>query len=568
MRFVFQVLLLALPLCHAAPAADLAIGKRYLHLPVARGGELRNVRIRSGNETLHYFRIALPKDKSDPLYWTSIDAGALKGKTLAVVALPPGPEIDMASLCEQSDAVRQPSNLYREAYRPQYHFTAATGWINDPNGLVYYDGEYQLFYQHDPYGSGGANKSWGRAVSRDLVHWTDFGDVLLPDRLGAIYSGSAVIDHRNTSGFQRGSPPPMVVFYTSAGDHAPERLPFTQSLAYSSDRGRTWTKFAGNPVIGHIEGTNRDPKVFWHDPSRRWVMALYLNRGKFALLGSSNLRQWSKLSDVEFPDGFECPEFFEMPVDGDAANTRWVFWEAGGRHRIGRFDGRNFAAETAVLPSEWGGNSYAGQTWNDAPGGRRLFISWMAASGKRAPEPIYPGMPFNQQMSFPREFSLRTTPDGPRIFAQPAREIAKLYARQHRWANVKLGASGNPLARLSGELFDIEADVELREARTLKLDLRGTPIVFDAAAGRLTCLGKSAEFRPANGRLDLRVLADRTSIEIFAAGGRCVLSFCFKPDPANRKLSLTADGGAALVRTLRVRELTPALPAFTRPAWR
>jgi len=232
-------------------------------------------------------------------------------------------------------------------------------------------------------------------------------------------------------------------------------------------------------------------------------------------------------------------------------------WEAGGRHMIGRFDGKKFTPETAVLPSEWGRNCYAGQTWNDVPDGRRLFIGWMASSK----EAVYEDMPFNQQMSFPREFSLRATGDGIRLFAQPAREIAKLHANERRWSDVTLAAGGNPLAGIEGELFDITADLELTGAKSVKLDIRGIPIVYDAGTSSLSCLGKSVQVAAAGGRLDLRAIVDRTSIEIFSGGGRYVMSFCFRPDTDNRKLGLTAEGGAAKVRSLTVRKLKPSLPA-------
>ena len=296
------------------------------------------------------------------------------------------------------------------------------------------------------------------------------------------------------------------------------------------------------------------------------VMALYLSRSKFTLMGSGNLRQWRRLSDVAFPDGHECPELFAMPVDGDPGRTRWVMWEAGGRHMIGQFDGEKFTPETAVLPSEWGSNCYAGQTWNGVPDGRRLFIAWMnARAGRNAPAVIYPDMPFNQQMTFPREFSLRATPDGIRLFAQPTREIEKLHGRRHRWSNLPLTAGKNPLSGIDGELFDIDARIAVRKAKSITLDVRGTPIRYDTAGHELTCLGKSVRFAPAGDRLDLQVLVDRTSIEIFAADGRYVMSFCFKPDAANRELALTVEGGAAAVKSLDVWELKPALPVASDP---
>src|SRR5713226_1363096 len=272
----------------------------------------------------------------------------------------------------------------------------------------------------------------------------------------------------------------MVAIYPTAGVHAPDKPPFTQSIAFSTDRGRTWSKFEKNPVIGHIEGTNRDPKVFWHKESGQWVMVLYLTRGKFTLLGSSNLKDWRRLSDIDFPDGHECPELFELPVDGDARNTRWVIWEGAGRHMIGRFDGARFLPESGVLPSEWGKHCYAGQTWNGVTDGRRLFVCWMRANGpSQVPEPVYPDMTFNQQMSFPREFSLRSTPEGIRLFAQPAREIGALYSKQHRISDIALQSGVNPLGGIAGELFDIEAKLDVAKAASATLDIRGTPISYD-----------------------------------------------------------------------------------------
>lgn len=537
----------------SAGAAEILIEKRYLHVPVAREGDSRMVLLMDGDRVARYFKMAWPTGNADPQYWSSTDVGPWQGKHLTVKIDPPAEGLDFPTLCEQSDSIRRPPNAYRERHRPQFHFTPMVGWTNDPNGLVYLDGEYHLFFQHNPYGTEWGNMTWGHAVSRDLVHWEEIGDALYADRLGTMYSGSAVVDHNNTSGFGKGSTPPIVNFFTSAGAHSYEKRPFTQSIAYSTDRGRTWTKYAGNPVVDHIDEQNRDPKVFWHKASGQWVMVLYLTRGEFTLLASRNLREWRKLSDVPFPDGHECPELFELPVDGDRGNTRWVMWEGGGRHLIGRFDGKKFTPETDVLTSEFGNNNYAAQTWNDVPDGRRILIGWMRARG--ASESVYPGMPFNQQMTFPRELSLKTTPNGIRLFMQPAREITKLHAKQHRKTGVALSTGQNPLSGIEGELFDIEAVIELGQAKSVTLDIRGTPVVYDAVEGKLSCLGKSAPVAPTDGHLDLRVLVDRTSIEIFAAGGRYVMSYCFRPEASNRRLALSASGGPATVKTLEVREI-------------
>ena len=201
---------------------------------------------------------------------------------------------------------------YRESGRPQLHFTARTGWLNDPNGLVYFGGEYHLFFQHNPTGNNWGNMTWGHAVSTDLVTWRHLDNAISPDHLGTIYSGSAVIDHDNTAGFQTGAEAPIVAIYTAAGGSSPESdgQPFTQCLAYSNDRGRSWTKYARNPVLPHVVGENRDPKVIWYAPGQFWVMALFLDGESFALFTSPNLKRWTRTQTLAVPNSGECPDSF------------------------------------------------------------------------------------------------------------------------------------------------------------------------------------------------------------------------------------------------------------------
>jgi fructan beta-fructosidase len=199
---------------------------------------------------------------------------------------------------------------YGERLRPQFHFTSRTNWLNDPNGLVFYKGEYHLFFQHNPSGINWGNMTWGHAVSTDLLHWRQLDDALKPDRLGTIFSGSAVVDWDNTAGFQSGNEKTLVAIFTSAGK------PFTQSMAYSTDRGRSWRKYDKNPVLNHVAGENRDPKVIWHVPTKRWIMALYLDGEKYALFSSPDLKRWEKLCDLPEFGASECPDFFELQITG------------------------------------------------------------------------------------------------------------------------------------------------------------------------------------------------------------------------------------------------------------
>jgi fructan beta-fructosidase len=250
---------------------------------------------------------------------------------------------------------------YKEAYRPQFHFTPAKNWMNDPNGMVYYDGEWHLFYQYNPFGEKWGHMSWGHAVSKDLVHWEHLPLALAEENGVMIFSGSAVIDWNNTSGFGKDGKPPMVAIYTG---HYTEKPLQNQQIAYSNDRGRTWTKYEGNPVIDINEKDFRDPKVLWHEATRQWVMAVSLpTERKVRFYGSPDLKSWTQLSDFG-PAGsttgiWECPDLFPLPVEG-TNEQKWVLVvnvgggaPAGGsgcQYLVGDFDGKAFTLHEPSQP--------------------------------------------------------------------------------------------------------------------------------------------------------------------------------------------------------------------------
>ena len=309
------------------PAALLAdqqrafvIEKRYLNLPVGSGAAVRKVTVLVDGRAERRFDIRLADAAPD--WWAFLDVGPWRGKTvtLRVDKLPE----DSAALgaIEQGDAIKGADDLYRERLRPQFHFSSRRGWNNDPNGLVFYRGEYHLFYQHNPYGWEWGNMHWGHAVSRDLVHWQELGDVLAPDDLGPMFSGSAVVDWKNTSGFGKDGQPPLVLLYTASG------RPTVQCLAFSTD-GRTFTKYAGNPIVPQITAGNRDPKVIWHEPTRRWVMVLYVglpDPTQARREGPPGAEAHHPLPDVARLEGVDRPEpgrgFLRMPRPLRAAR-RW-----------------------------------------------------------------------------------------------------------------------------------------------------------------------------------------------------------------------------------------------------
>jgi fructan beta-fructosidase len=444
--------------------------------------------------------------------------------------------VPIASAC--GDTIDGAPAKYAEPLRPQFHFTARKNWLNDPNGLVFFQDEYHQFFQYNPLGvDGGDFKAWGHAVSPDLVHWRELDIALRPDKLGSIWSGSAVVDWQNTSGFQTGGAPPLVAIYTTAGGKLAESKgePFTQSIAYSNDRGRTWTKYPRNPVVRNISKENRDPKVIWHEPSKRWVMALYLADDRFALLTSPDLKEWKMLDEVRIAGSSECPDFFPMPIENEPGVTKWIFWSASNTYLIGDFDGRKFVDQSGPLRDVVGAN-YAAQTFSDIPAadGRRVQIAWMR-------DGHYPGMPFNQQMSFPVVLALRRFPEGLRLSQSPVKELSKLHDRRYAWSG-KLDSSTNPLADVAVDAGEIRATIDPADAKTIAFTIRGLKLTYDAATHRLSTPKFHCALPMTDGKVRLVILVDRTSIEVFAQDGRVLLTECFLPPADERRATLSGAG--------------------------
>jgi fructan beta-fructosidase len=448
----------------------------------------------------------------------------------------------------QSDTIKGAENLYREKHRQRFHFSSRRGWNNDSNGLVFYQGEYHLYYQHNPYGWNWGNMHWGHAISKDLVHWEELPIALYPRQFGDwCFSGSAVVDGDNTAGFKTGAEDVIVAAYTSTGRG--------ECIAYSNDRGRTFTDYSGNPVVTH---KGRDPKVIRYKPGRYWVMAVYDEQDKsrgIAFYTSSNLKDWQFRSRI---DGFyECPEIFELPVDGDQNNRRWVVHAADGNYVIGRFDGKTFTAESDKHPWSYGDCFYASQTFNNMPpqDGRRIQIAW----GRIAT----PGMPFNQCMLFPCELTLQTTEDGTRMFAEPVKEIELLHGPKYSWRDETLTPDSNPLADIQGDLFHFRGQFEVGRAAGLTIVTRGVPIAYNVVRQELSCKGKTAPLKPIRGTIRLEILVDRTSVEIFGNGGRIYMPLAALPADevgANNHspLQLLATEGNARIQSLEVYRLRSA----------
>lgn len=524
---------------------EFKIEKRYLNLPVKNGGPKRKVTF------LVDGRVEVRNDielaDAEPDWWAFVDVSAWRGKTITLELDKLHEESAALSSIEQGDSIKGGENLYQEPLRGQFHFSSRRGWLNDPNGMVFFNGEHHLFYQHNPYGWSWGNMHWGHAVSRDMIHWQELPDALAPDDLGPMFSGSAVVDWNNTSGFGKDGRPPLVLIYTAAGN------PAVQCVAYSND-GRNFTKYPGNPVVKQITGGNRDPKVFWHVPTKKWVMVLYVELNKvhtMHFLSSPDLKDWTYMSRN---DGlYECPDFFELPVDGDPSKSKWVLTAASSEYQVGTFDGTTFVPETPKLPGHRGRGFYAAQTFSDIPqkDGRRIQIGWFQTPT--------PGMPFNQAMSVPLELKLTATPNGPRVTWTPVKELASLRAKSHRLdAFTLLPEGANPLAEMKADLVELRAAFEPGDAAAVVFTVRGATIRYDVKKQELAVNGHPVAVPPRDGKLQLTVLCDRNGFEVFVGDGQIYIPMPFTPKRDDLALGARAEGGGVKFTTLEFHELKSA----------
>lgn len=525
----------------------------WLFLPVRKGAPKRNIKVFVDGRAERFFEIELAGTMPDsqPEWWAPLDMAPWRGRKITVQVDKLPAESTALDQLSQSNNLKDSETLYREPLRGQFHFSPRRGWNNDPNGMVYSQGEYHLYFQLNPYGWDWGNMHWGHAVSRDMVHWQELPIALYPHGPGdAVFSGSAIVDKNNTSGWKKGDNDLLVAAYTSTGRG--------ECIVYSNDKGRTWSEYEGNPVVKHV---GRDPRLFWHAPSGQWIMALYNEDGKLpkredhqgiTFYTSPNLKTWTFQSRIG--NFFECPDLFELST-GDG-KTKWVLTGANSEYMIGQFDGKQFVPETGKLPGHRGRGYYAAQTFTNEPRGRIVQMGWFQTAT--------PGMPFNQSMSIPLELKLKSTPDGPRMSWTPVNELESLRAKSHSLGAQTLSeGSANPLTAISGELFEIRAEFEPGEASEIAFDVRGVPIVFDVKKQEISVNGHRAPAPLQGGKQRLVIFADRTGLEVFAADG-----LTFVPMPVNLKLdakSLTVSvkGGTAKFSQLDIHELKSA---WTLPA--
>lgn len=493
-----------------------------------------------------------------------------------------------------SEAVSSDSAYYQEKYRLAYHFSPEKNWMNDPNGLVYYKDEYHLFYQYNPKGTRWGNMSWGHAVSKDLVHWEHLPVALEMENDVMIFSGSAVIDQNNSSGLcdsPDGSC--MVAIYTAHTESLQ-----TQAIAYSNDRGRTWTKYKNNPVLDLGMKDFRDPKVFWFEQEKKWVMAVALPvEQKVQFYESGNLIDWNMMSEFG-PQGFvdgiwECPDLFELAVD-ETGKKKWVLLisyntDEGSdmQYFIGDFDGNTFKNDNTddlVLTLDYGKDFYAGVTWNNTPDDRRLILGWFN-NWKYANE--IPTSTWRSAQSLVRELKLQEFPEGIRLIQKPVPALRELRQAQNQHSNITIKEEDNFLALedIQGTQLEIIAEFVYKpientaEAqapasefgiKVFKGENQETIIGYDVASQSLftdrTQSGdttfaegfatKTTGLMPADdGVVRLHIFVDHSSVEVFGNDGYIVMSNRIFPDPAKDAVELYTTGGSVTIKSLDIWEL-------------
>jgi fructan beta-fructosidase len=480
-------------------------------------------------------------------------------------------------------AVLAPAVAFAQAPdpRPSYHFAPQRNWMNDPNGLVYYDGEYHLFFQYNPYGDRWGHMNWGHAVSRDLMHWTEL-PVAIPETDVMAFSGSAVIDWSNSSGFGKNGKPPMIALYTGAN---PKTGNQSQFLAYSNDRGRTFIIHGKVLDIGSPEF--RDPKVFWHSASKRWVMAaVKATENKVAFYTSSNLKDWSHASDFGPLGGrgknWECPDLFELPVEGGRpGEKRWVMsvnlgdnsvnGGSGIQYFVGDFDGRTFTPVSgwgdAPRWADWGADFYAALSWSDMPASdpRRIWIGWANNWNYAKDIPTYPSRGL---MSVPRTVQLVKSDAGYRIAQAPIAELDRLRTNHRTASAIRLGEQPVALP-ITGDSVDLTLDIDTGTAEQLALVLtdgrgyqtlvgltpatnevfidrtRSGPHFYDGFAER-----HIAPVDLSSRKVRLRVLVDKSIVELFVNDGTTTITERFFRGGGDLSWSMVARGGSATIKTI------------------
>lgn len=555
--------------------------QKYLILPVEDTAPDVSISVMVDNVQVETFTVRLAINKVD--YTVPYELSKYAGKHVVLrFAMNPlerggvRPKVKDAVFCNNLALANSYDASNKETlWRPVYHFAPQWGWMNDPNGMVYKDGEYHLFYQYNPYGSRWGNMNWGHAISRDLVSWEHMPVAISPDGLGTIFSGSAVVDKDNTAGFGANA---IVAFYTQASARQ------MQSIAYSTDNGRTFKKYAGNPVLTGDVADFRDPKVSWHEGTHKWILTLAVGQ-EIRFYSSPNLKDWTYESNFGEGQGnhggvWECPDLFELPVAG-TSQKKWVlivninpggpFGGSATQYFVGSFDGHMFVNESpkATKWMDFGKDHYATVTWSNAPQNRVIALAWMS-NWQYANE--VPTMQYRSSNSVPRDLRLFVKDGETYLQSAPSPELLALRKNKVMSKSFSVGKAYTIDQLMSDNKGTYEITMTVRQKKQGNLSMRlmneqGEEIEYslDMAKRELTCIrdksgvaGFSKDFitptvtQVDGGDLQLRFLVDRSSVEAFVNDGRFVMTNLVFPHTPYNKVMFSATGGSVSVKNFTV----------------
>ena len=555
--------------------------QRYLLLPVEEVIPDVRVSMIVNNKEVNVADVRLAVNRVD--YFVPLDLSAYAGKNILLkFKLGSNDPIRgklSAVCCKEMKLSDTFDTGNREKFRPTYHFSPLYGWMNDPNGMVYKDGEYHLFYQHNPYGSKWGNMHWGHAISKDLINWEHRPDAITPDALGTIFSGSAVVDTDNTAGFGAGA---IVAIYTQNSDRQ------VQSIAYSTDNGRSFTKYENNPVLTSDARDFRDPKVFWHKETQRWIMLLAVGQ-EMQIFSSSNLKDWAFESSFGEGQGahggvWECPDLFELPVDG-TNEKKWVllcnlnpggpFGGSATQYFVGTFNGKEFVNESPSQTKwmDWGKDHYAAVTWSDAPDNRRIAIAWMS-NWQYAND--VPTSQYRSPNSVPRDLSLFTVDGETYLQSAPSPELLKLRDISKK-RSFKVNGTRTIKDMIAGNegAYEIELTIENQHADVIGFRLyndKGEEVdmQYDMKEKKFSMdrrksgeVGFNENFpmltwttiESGKDELKLRLFVDKSSVEAFGDGGRFVMTNQVFPSEPYTHIDFYSKGGAYKVDSFVIYKL-------------
>ena len=466
----------------------------YLVFPVNNAKAMKKLLFTIGGELVYEADVRL--DTHNPDFYAYFDVSRFMGQRMELMVEP-----EMAMSFREADSIDR-IDLYREPFRPLYHFTEKNGWHNDPNGLVKIGDTYHMFYQLNPASPQWGNMHWGHATSHDMIHWTQQPTALFPDEMGTMFSGSGIIDEEGRAGFGAGA---ALFFYTAAGCNSRRSAgqPFTQCLAYSTDGGKTLTKYEGNPVIPHIAGDNRDPKVIWCEELGKYVCALYLDGNTYALLTSDNFLDWELIQRIEIPGDAECPDFYPLNVENEPGVRKWVLSGASAKYFVGDIVNGQFVPCQDVRAMHTGSLGYAAQTYSLQDDDRRINVSWERVN--------FPGnAPFCSQMGIPATHVLRRGEDGYYLHASPVKEAKKL-----RGSAYVLDETADGLETV---LFDTANELSLTvpaKGGEIRISMLGFTVVIDRDNMTARLGNQSIPLGCVDGRIKVRMYTDTCSLELF-----------------------------------------------------